>query len=66
MEQRSGLKLIFEQSPSLQHFAKQDLPKVYRIAVKRASLGTGIPPNQFPTTCPFSFERVIDDDVIPE
>jgi len=46
--------------------AKQDLPKAYPIAVKRASLETGIPANQFPSTCPFTFEQIIDDNFVPE
>ena len=65
VEQRSSLQLIFKQSPSLKRFAKQDLPKAYPVAVKRDSLETGIPANQFPSTCPFTFEQIINDNFVP-
>jgi hypothetical protein len=65
-EQRSQLRIVFMQSPSLKGFAHTALPDIYPDAFKRVSAETGIPIKQFPAECPFTFDQVLEDEFLPE
>lgn len=65
-EQRNELSAIFDQSGSLERVGRSGLARVYRQAAKQASIETGIPASRFPTECPYSFDRIIDGEFLPE
>jgi hypothetical protein len=65
-EQRGQLADLLEEAPSLRRFAEETLPEAHRRAVKGASAETGIPIQQFPEQCPFSFEKILEDEFLPE
>jgi Domain of unknown function DUF29 len=64
-QSRVELDGIFDQSPSLEPFARRTLPTAYRLAVKQASRETGLAPQTFPEACPFRYEQVLDLDFLP-
>jgi len=66
IEQRSQLESIFEQSPSLERHARESLDAAFCKAVKEAAYETRQPRDEFPTTCPFAFEQIMDDAFLPE
>jgi len=65
-KQRSELEGIFEQSPSLRRYAREELARVYGRAVRHASGETGLPAKVFPAECPFTWEQILDDEFLPE
>ena len=65
-QSRIDLGGIFEQSPSLEPFARRILPVAYRLAVRQAIKETGLPAQSFSKICPFTYEQAIDLDFLPE
>ncbi len=65
VEQRSELEQLFEQSPSVRRTVPATLQRVYRSAVKQASLETDLPVESFPRECPFAPEQILDQDFFP-
>jgi len=63
--QRAELKQLFEQSPSVRRTAPASVQRVYRDAVKQASVETDLPVESFPRECPFTPEQILDEDFIP-
>ena len=63
---REEIADLLEYNPSLRPFAADLTNEVYAQAVKHAARETGLDRNAFPTTCPYTFDQVIDDDFLPE
>lgn len=66
--QRTELRLIFEQSPSLRATMRAGCGRVYKDAVERAGLETSLATKtkQFPRECPFSEEQILDGAFLPD
>lgn len=66
--QRQEIKSLLEDSPSLQseHYIYPILEKAYKHALEGAIKETGFINNPFPSTLPYSFEQILDDNFYPE
>ena len=64
-EQRSRLRRLLRQSPSLVPLVPQTLAEEYPEARQRASEETGLSLETFPETCPWTAEQVLDTDCWP-
>jgi len=60
--QRDEIRQLLERAPSLKRRIAKDVTGVYRLAVSGAAAGTELPEAQFPETCPFSVDQVLDDE----
>ena len=65
-EQRSRLRRLLRQSPSLAPLVPLTLQEEYAEARQRASEETGLPLVTFPEACPWTAEQVLDVDFWPE
>jgi hypothetical protein len=65
-EQRSRLRRLLRQSPSLAPLVPQTIQEEYAEARQRASDETGLPLATFPETCPWQAQEVLDVDFWPE
>jgi len=65
-EQRSRLRRLLRQSPSLAPLVPLTLQEEYAEARQRASEETGLPLATFPPTCPWEAAQVLDVDFWPE
>jgi hypothetical protein len=65
-EQRSRLRRLLRQSPSLASLVPQTIQEEYAEARQRASDETGLPLATFPETCPWQAQEVLDVDFWPE
>ena len=52
-------------NPSLTTQIPEIMMRAYRQALGKASLETGLPETTFPATCPWTFDRVMDDAFWP-
>ncbi|WP_044558526.1 DUF29 domain-containing protein [Azospirillum sp. B4] len=53
-------------NPSLKAHLPEAMTRAYRKAIGEASLETGLPETTFPTTCPWTFEQIMDTQFWPE
>jgi hypothetical protein len=65
-EQRADLDLVLQDSPSLRHIPRKQLPLIYRNAVERAIRDTGLSHKLFPSDCPYTPEQILDYGFLPE
>jgi hypothetical protein len=65
-QQHAELDLVLEDSPSLRHIPKEQLPFIYRNAVERAIRDTGLSRKLFPSDCPYTPEQILDYGFLPE
>ena len=65
VEQRQQIKKLFKISPSLKRYIDDNISESYTDAVEYASIETGIPESDFPQTCPYSFEQILDKIFYP-
>lgn len=65
-EQRDQLERLLEQSPSLQRLLPDRLPLEYARARRAAMLETELPLEQFPSSCPYPLEQILDPDFWPD
>jgi hypothetical protein len=63
---RRAIADLIEESPSLRDYPAERLAAAYSRARERASEQTFIPVHNFPETCPWPIERVLDPDFWPE
>ena len=47
---------------TLRNHLESSLPKIYKIARRLAAIETGLGPQLFPETCPFTVGQILDDD----
>ena len=64
-EQRNKIADRIEDSPSLRRELQGYMDSRYSRAVEAASLQTGLPASDFPTTCPYTVEQLLDKGFLP-
>jgi hypothetical protein len=64
--QRREIGRLLRQSPSLRRLVEDVLVEEYTSAVDEARHQTGLPPEAFPSTCPWTATQVLDNDFWPE
>lgn len=65
-EQREKIKLLLQESPSLEHEIDEKLVDAYRLAVVKAEKETGLPRKTFPTVCPYLLAEALDNNFYPQ
>jgi hypothetical protein len=65
-EQRQGIAVVIEDSPSLRAYPSEMLDRCYAAARSRAVLETRLPESDFPEHCPFPLEAVLDPAWLPD
>jgi len=65
-EQRDEIESLLRMAPSLKVQMAAALDEMYPRAVRRASSETGLPASEFPETCPFTLDQVLDEGFLPE
>ncbi len=65
LDQRTQLKELLEESPSLRSLPGKEIEKWHRIARLKAADETGLPEGKFPVRCPYTIEEILDDDFLP-
>jgi hypothetical protein len=63
--QRKDLAKLVSENPSLQPYLQESLPEAYEHAVVEALTETGHPESEFPSTCPFTLDVIVDPDFLP-
>jgi hypothetical protein len=64
-EQRRAVSELLAESPSLKRYLKRHMDRAYERAVGDASLDTRLPEDDFPDTCPFTLEVLLDPEYLP-
>ncbi len=65
-EQRIQVKELLQDNPSLKG-SLDDLLKVsYQLGIQRTVKETNLDEATFPTTCPYTFEQIMDPNFLPE
>jgi len=65
-EQRKQVADLLDESPSLKPVLARDLAKIYRSGVNQAVGETGFGEAAFPADCPFTPEKILAEDFLPE
>lgn len=65
LEQRDELELAAARGVLRRH-AEFVLSHAYAKAIKRATAETGLPPETFPTECPYTLEQLLSADITAE
>jgi transposase len=65
VEQRKQLAVLLRQSPGLKSVLAETILAVYPDAVDLASKETRLPPETFPTQCPYTAEQLLEDEFYP-
>jgi hypothetical protein len=63
--QRRDLAKLLAEMPSLDPFLEENLPEVYDDARVDAMAESQLPESEFPNTCPFPLESILDRDFLP-
>ena len=63
--QRKEIGELLSQMPSLRRYLVQNLAKAYDYGVVTAMAETGLPAEAFPSTCPFAFDVLLDEQFLP-
>ncbi len=66
IEQRQRLSFHLKDNPGLKSKLPEAIERAYTFAKSGAEKETGIPMNNFPETCPWSYEQFTDPDFWPE
>lgn len=66
LEQRTEIALVLSDSPSLRRIASHELASLYVRAVRTGMSEPGLPAANFPPSCPYSFDEVLDTDFFPD
>ena len=65
-EQRTELADHLQDNPSLRAKLPEAVERGYKYAVTGAAKETGLPKSTFPDSCPWSFEKAMEDEFFPE
>jgi hypothetical protein len=65
-EQRNRIEDHLVDNPSLKSSLGVTIGAAYRDAILGAARETGLERSTFPTTCPWSFEQIVDPNFLPE
>lgn len=63
--QRQDIAKLFKDNPSLKRYLPEELRDAYGDAVELAAADTGMAMEDFPATCPFTTEQVLDREFWP-
>jgi hypothetical protein len=63
VEQGAQLVLLFEDSPSLRHVARDELRNIYRKAVQLAMRESRLSVEAFPKECPYNLEDLLSGEL---
>lgn len=63
--QRKDLAKLLAENPSLQAYLEKSLPEAYEHVTVEAMTETGRPESDFPSTCPFTLDVILDPDFLP-
>lgn len=63
---RAEIDKYVSRNPGLQRLPERYLPAAYRYARRRAAVALDRVPESFPETCPWSLEKILDEDFFPE
>jgi Domain of unknown function DUF29 len=64
--QRIQTKKHMRDNPSLKAKIQESIEDAYEVAIIEAALETGLPKQTFPTSCPYSFEQIMDEGFWPD
>lgn len=64
--QRRDLRRHMADNPSLKATLPESIADAYGNAIIEAGAETGLPESSFPSTCPWSFDQMLDDAFWPE
>jgi hypothetical protein len=64
-EQRRQLSLVLRDSPTLVHFAANEIETAYSDAIEGAMDETDLPRSSFPKSCPYTASEVLNKDFLP-
>jgi len=64
--QRIDIRELLEDSPSLRNEISDKIETAYEKAKLAAEVETGIEKQNFPATCPFSPEQILDENFLPD
>ena len=64
--QRSHIRDLLRQSPSLRRLVPELMSEAWSDAVKDAVDETGLPPDRFPVDCPYAPDQVLAEDYLPD
>ncbi len=65
IEQRNRVAKHLKKSPGLKSLLAETIAEAYVDAVQLASDETGLPPETFPTDCPYSIDQLLDNRFYP-
>jgi Domain of unknown function DUF29 len=60
VEHRRRIRDDLEESPSLNPYLVEMVEKCYLNAIEQAAAETGLSPNTFPPSCPYSVTEILD------
>jgi hypothetical protein len=66
VRERSNIELRERTSRTLAGQAPRIVDRIYRRALKEASVETGLPKSAFPAECPWTLDQLRDEDFLPE
>lgn len=64
-EQRGSIADLLADNPSLRRLLGESVEIAYPRAVRDAHKQTGLPKSTFPATCPYTLEKLLDEDFYP-
>ncbi len=65
-EQRDQITLLLDENPSLKPYLLEALTIAYKLGLSLAVRETGLPYETFPSKCPYTLEKVLDEDFFPD
>lgn len=65
-EQRKQARIHLKKNPSLKRKLDEILLDAYDVAISKAARETGLEEKAFPSSCPYSFDQIIDENFLPE
>ena len=65
-EQRTQIRELVDESPSLSSMLSGELSVIYKAAVVKAVIETGLEDSSFPADCPFTPEQILSEDFLPD
>jgi hypothetical protein len=66
VEHRRRVREEIEDSPSLAGYPGEVFGRCYRAAREQAAAETGLPKSRFPQTSPFTVDRTLDPEFLPD
>jgi hypothetical protein len=64
--QRGHIRDLLQESPSLRRLVPELVREAFRDALKDAADETGLPPDRFPSDCPYAPDDVLSEEYLPD